>query len=188
MSDLLLREAVVEEVQSSRREIILRAVAYGTFSNVDDGHGRYQEAFKAGAMADHIRLRGDRVRMLRDHDPLRAIGRVEHWDDTAASLIVRSKISATTLGDETLELARDGVLSPSVGFLDPVNGAGHVGQRLTRTKVFLREISLVPFAARDDASVLSVREEAELVVERPLLDQWKAWLALQSPTPAVTVG
>src|SRR5699024_10043996 len=73
-------------------------------------------------------------------------------------------ISQTPAGDEAYTLARDGVIDRfSVGF-EPIES---IEEReddgtlsITHTKVRLREVSLVPFPAYDQAELVQVREDA----------------------------
>ncbi len=73
----------------------------------------------------------------------------------------RAVISKTPLGDEAYTLAKDGVVDRfSVGF-EPIE---HLEEKaddgtvtITHTKVRVREVSLVPFPAYDDAKLTSVR-------------------------------
>jgi uncharacterized protein len=70
------------------------------------------------------------------------------------------KVSKTRLGDEVLELVRDGALTGlSVGFL-PVPGgdrwnADHT--RVERVKALAHHVGVVPFPAYDDARIAAVR-------------------------------
>jgi hypothetical protein len=79
-------------------------------------------------------------------------------EDTEQGLLIRAKISETVLGNETLNLVKDGAIrSFSVGFIPVVNE--QKDNTVIRKKVDLKEVSLVAFPAYDKAEVLSVREE-----------------------------
>jgi phage head maturation protease len=88
------------------------------------------------------------------------------------------------LGDETLQLADDGVLGASVGMAvrpaDQVWSAGRSRRRIA--KAFLDHIALVPNPAYQGAEVLAVRSQVqapsfEAPPATPYLDEVLAYLA-----------
>lgn len=137
-------------------------VPFGRVALVSDGGPRYEEGFELGSFTKTIRERGDRVKLLSQHDSRRnPLGRATMLREDAAGLFGEFRISATAAGDEALELLRDGALdSFSVGFA-PVK---HVkrGRTTWRTEVALREASLVTFPAYEDARVEAVRAWEDL--------------------------
>jgi HK97 family phage major capsid protein len=79
-------------------------------------------------------------------------------EESDEGLLIKAKISETVLGNETLNLVKDGAIrSFSVGFI-PVTDEKK-DKTIIRKKVNLKEVSLVAFPAYDKAEVLSVREE-----------------------------
>lgn len=159
MTDLLTRTYVLDdlEVRASQREITGLFVPFDSPTEI--AHG-VTEAFRRGAFTRTIAERGDRVKLLANHDRDRTLGRATHLDEEARGLVGTVKVSKTTAGDEALELVRDGALdSFSVGFF-PVTG-GDVWTRnrthVDRIEVKLAEVSLTGFPAYDGARVESVR-------------------------------
>ena len=121
-----------------------------------------REIITRGAF-DGIQRRVNRIKVNRDHDERRIVGRaVAIHPDREEGLVAELKISSTELGEETLTLADDGVLDASAGYL-PLPG----GEKwLTRSSVrilkgWLGHIALVPEPAYEGARVLAVRQKAE---------------------------
>ncbi len=130
------------------RTIVGLAVPYGQSADIG---GMYQERFAPGAIADV-----DDVKLFYGHEE--PIGKVVEGRDTEAGFEIVAKVSATQRGDEVLTLMRDGVLNKfSVGFI-PVESEKD-GSTITRTKVSLKEVSVVPFPAFAGANITEVREE-----------------------------
>jgi uncharacterized protein len=153
MSELEIREfsasADIEE-----RTVTGLAVPYGESASIG---GAYQERFQAGAI-DSV----DDVKLFYGHEE--PIGKVVEGRDTEAGFEIKAKISDTPRGNEVLTLLRDGVLNKfSVGFL-PLEQEQE-GSTITRTKVSLKEVSVVPFPAFAGANITEVREEQPEAVE-----------------------
>lgn len=105
--------------------------------------------------------------LFRDHR--NPIGRITAIDDRDDGLYISAAVSDTTEGRDTLTLIRDGVLDRmSIGFEpvshDEVSDAN--GTLVTRTKVILREGSVVPFPAYPTAQITEHRHQ-----EDPMTDQ-----------------
>lgn len=153
MSELEIRsfDAVAD---LEERTIVGLAVPYGQDANIG---GAYQERFVPGAIGSV-----EDVKLFYGHeDP---IGKVVEGRDTEDGYEIRAKISDTAKGNEVLTLLRDGVLNKfSVGFL-PVEQEQE-GSTITRTKVTLKEVSVVPFPAFEGANITEVREDQPEVVE-----------------------
>ena len=142
------------------RTIVGLAVPYGQLADIG---GAYQERFVAGAI-DSV----EDVKLFYGHEE--PIGKVVEGRDTEAGFEILARVSDTPRGNEVLTLMRDGVLNKfSVGFL-PVESERD-GTTITRTKVSLKEVSVVPFPAFTGANITEVREEqvapeAELTIEQ----------------------
>lgn len=141
------------------RTITGLAVPFGRDTEVSDGGGHYLERFVRGAFARTIAERGDRVKLLAQHQRTQLpVGRATVLREDPAGLYAELKVSKTEAGDEVLELVRDGALDGlSVGFR-PIRDR-QAGTVLERVEVRLDEISAVAFPAYDDARVLAVRQE-----------------------------
>ena len=123
------------------------AVPYGQTINV----AGFQERFEPGAIEDV-----SETKLYWNHEDV--IGKVLRGTDTEEGFLIEAKISKTPRGEEVLTLLRDGVIDKfSVGF-QPIEDRDEEGVTV-RTKVRLKETSLVPFPAYSEASVLAVREE-----------------------------
>jgi phage head maturation protease len=88
-------------------------------------------------------------------------------------LLTRVKVAKTLRGDETLALADEDMISPSVGYLikTPADVLMNRQRMLRRVnRAFLDHLSLVESPAYEGAQVLSVREGSAglTVVETPL--------------------
>ena len=173
MLDILLRSLAAPEItrqftpdlevraDGEGRTIAGIIVPFERAARVSDGGPAYDEMFRAGAFAKTIKERGDRVRLLSQHQAGRnPLGRAQLLREDTVGVYGEFKVSRTQAGDESLELVRDGALdSFSVGF-GPIK---HVkeGKTVVRTEVALREVSLVTFPAYQDARILAVRNTLE---------------------------
>lgn len=148
MENMITRSFEIRATDTEKREVSGIAVPYN--DTIDIGGG-WSERFEKGA----VDLTAD-VKLFRDHSDI--IGVVTQMEESDEGLIIRAKISETVLGNETLNLVKDGAIrSFSVGFI-PVTDETK-GKTIIRKKVNLKEVSLVAFPAYDKAEVLSVREE-----------------------------
>jgi len=148
MKDMITRSFEIRATDAEKREVSGMAVPYN--DTIDIGGG-WSERFEKGA----VDLNAD-VKLFRDHEDI--IGVVTEMEETDEGLMIKAKISETVLGNETLNLVKDGAIrSFSVGFI-PVTDVKK-DNTIIRKKVNLKEVSLVAFPAYDKAEVLSVREE-----------------------------
>jgi uncharacterized protein len=148
MENIVTRSFEIRATDAEQRTVEGVAVP---FNDTIDIGGGMQEKFARGA----VDLNAN-VKLFRDHKDI--IGVVTKMSEDANGLNITAKISETTLGNETLNLVKDGAIrSFSVGFI-PVEDLKD-GNTIIRKKVDLKEVSLVAFPAYDKAEVLSVREE-----------------------------
>jgi HK97 family phage prohead protease len=141
------RSFEIRKTDTEKREVAGIAVPYD--DTIDIGGG-WSERFERGA----IDLDAD-VKLFRDHKEI--IGKVTDMSEDTDGLWITARISETTLGNETLELVKDGAIrSFSVGFI-PVKDEKK-DKTIIRKKV---EVSLVAFPAYEAASVVEVREEVK---------------------------
>jgi HK97 family phage prohead protease len=122
------------------------------------------------------------VRAYRSHDKSTPVGRaVALHPARDDGLVAEVKISKTGLGDETLELAADGLLDASVGFAPMKERWSPSREHRRLERVYLDHIALLPDPAYEGANVLDVRREADepelLVVPTPNKDRIIAIIA-----------
>ena len=195
MSDTLeYRAAQVADVSFPNRTVELIVMPYETETMIAERGKVFTEVVSRGAF-DGLEARNARVRVNRDHDVTRTVGRaVAFHPSREEGLVAEIRISATPLGDETLQLADDDVLDASAGFAPLRDSAGRVvpdaevwetRSRRRLNHLYLGHIALTPDPAYQDARVLAVRAH-NLEIQAPLgtpnltrleLDEWRRKLA-----------
>jgi HK97 family phage prohead protease/HK97 family phage major capsid protein len=149
MSNIETRSLELRLENLEERTITGIAVPYGQDANIG---GMYIERFAPGAI-DSV----EDVKLFYGHE--QPIGIVTEGRDVEGGFEITAKVSETSLGNDVLTLMRDGALNKfSVGFV-PVSQEKD-GSTITRTKVSLKEVSVVPFPAYAGASITEVREES----------------------------
>ena len=132
-----------------RRTLAGVALQYGVEAVVSDGQ---KVRFEPGALP----LEGKKPKMYLNHDSTSPIGLVTARELVGDTVMFEAKISETTLGNEALELAKDGVLdSVSVGILPVEFSFDEVGTMVV-TKADWQELSLLPYGAFEAAKVQRV--------------------------------
>jgi HK97 family phage prohead protease len=125
------------------------------------------------------------VHANRDHDITRPVGKVIAFHPSREEgLVAEVKVTRGTLGDETLELCEDGVLSISAGYRpkEPLreNEKWEGRNRVRILKAWLGHVAFTADPAYEGAKVLSVRSADELVegeqISTPNLDIVRGWL------------
>jgi HK97 family phage prohead protease/HK97 family phage major capsid protein len=153
MAEMETREFEVR-ADLEERTITGLAVPYGQDANIG---GAYMERFVPGAISDVTD-----VKLFYGHEE--PIGKVLTGRDTDAGYEITAKVSDTVRGNEVMTLMRDGVLNKfSVGFV-PLESERD-GSTVTRTKVSLKEVSVVPFPAFAGANITEVREDGGIPAE-----------------------
>lgn len=146
MTNLETRTFEVRTTDTEAREVSGLAVPYDTPTRVGD----YTERIERGAVQD-----SDGALLYWRHEE--PIGRVTEARDTDAGWEITARISETPRGDEAYTLLRDGVIDRfSIGF-EPIEHREDEDGTVVRTKVRVREVSLVPFPAYEGAKVAHVR-------------------------------
>ena len=158
MPDIPELRVAATDLEVRHKERIIEGVAapYATWTAV----GSYLESFQRGAFAKTTREGAASLPLLALHNSASIpVGRSIGWADSDDGLIGTWLMAPTDDGDRWLELV-DGhfVRGLSVGF-QPVKQRWEPTDppRCTRTEVSLRETSLVPVAAYEDARVTLVR-------------------------------
>lgn len=149
MSEIETRSVELRLDNLEERTITGIAVPYGQDANIG---GAYIERFAPGAIESV-----EDVKLFYGHET--PIGVVTAGRDAEGGFEITAKVSETSLGNDVLTLMRDGALNKfSVGFV-PIEQERD-GSTITRTKVALKEVSVVPFPAYAGASITEVREES----------------------------
>jgi HK97 family phage prohead protease len=158
--ELHYRTATQVGVDFPQRTIELVVVPYDTDAVVDQPYGRPVVESVAPGAFDGIERRANRIRVNRDHERQRTVGRAVALHTTREEgLVAELRIARTPLGDETLELASDDMLDASAAFLPMPGGAVWTRDRsrVTLTKLWLGHIAMTPDPAYETANVLAVR-------------------------------
>ena len=131
---------------------------YETETVVEHRGRMVREIVSRGAF-DGIERRANRVRVNRDHDVTRTVGRaLTFFPSRDEGLVAELRIAQTELGDETLALADEGILDASAGFMPMPDGETWPDRNLRRVdKAWLAHIAMTPDPAYETANVLSVR-------------------------------
>jgi HK97 family phage prohead protease len=156
MSNIETRSFEVRIADTEERTITGLAVPYGQEANIG---GQYKERFEAGAISDVTD-----VKLFYAHEE--PIGKIIQGRDTDGGYEITAKVSATPRGEEVLTLMRDGVLNKfSVGFVPVEDRWEDNNSTVIRTKVDLKEVSVVAFPAFTGATISEVRNDVESVDE-----------------------
>jgi uncharacterized protein len=138
---------------------------WGVEARVVDAGRLVNETFERGALGNDVAHPG-RVPLTalhpRDAGTL-PIGVTVELEERADAAYGAWHVSKTAIGDEVLELARDGVpLGLSIGFTEVPGGNrwSPDRQRVTRTRAALDHIAVVRVPAYTGAGVAGVREQA----------------------------
>ena len=156
----------IGEVKRKLRLVEVIAVPYDQPALVPYRDELWQESFERGAF-DGIQNRKEIWPVNREHLRGDTVGKVQTWwPERDEGLVAEVKISNTPRGDDTLELAADGVLRASVGF-----GARMRDMVLNRTdmtrrirKAFINHLAFVENPAYVGAEIIDVRDSGHLVV------------------------
>jgi hypothetical protein len=183
---ILYRSSSVVGVNYAQRIIEFVAAPYDEEAVVMWRGEPWRELILRGAW-DGIEKRPNRVKVNREHEKTRTIGKVvSFWPSREEGLVGTARIAKTPLGDETLALADDECLGASVGYAAPsryvqLDKRSRPGLRRV-AKAFMDHLSFVSDPTWESAAVLSVRGAAgpqsaadlpKLVT--PHLDELIAW-------------
>ena len=129
-----------------RRTLAGVAIEYGVDAVVSDGQ---TVRFMPGSLP----LEGKKPKMYLYHDSTQPIGVVTAREEVGNYVMFEAKISETTLGNESLQLAMDGVLdSLSIGAIPEEFSFDEAGTMIV-TKASWQELSLLPYGAFEAAKV-----------------------------------
>lgn len=145
-----------------RRTLAGLALPYNVEATVSDGT-------KVMFLPGSLNAGGKMPKLYLGHDSTQAVGLVTSMVDTPGGMMYEARISETSLGNEALVLAADGVLDAvSVG-VNPTKFSYDENGTMVIAEASWQELSLVPFGAFAGASVDRVaasihQEETEVVL------------------------
>lgn len=164
----------VSRADSDQREITAYAAVFGTPAEITDHDGHYWETITRSAFDRTIAQKGTKFQVLFNHGRdvfgqpsdrfALPLGKPMEIRPDDRGLLTRTKISRTELGDEVLELARDGVITGfsfrarAMGTKRHPKGADGL-PTLERTEFALREYGPGVFVAYEGAEILAVRAQ-----------------------------
>lgn len=185
------------------RTVIAYAATFGDAYEVSDVHGHYYETINRTAFNRTISRGTGNVAVLYNHG--RQLGSLSPSDRFGVplgvslevkaderGLLTRTRYSHTPLGDEILELIRDGAIKTQ-SFRGPIFRSSPPARHtsglplIERTELGLIEYGPSPFSINDGAEILAIRSTTELLTVDPadLTDEERALLlaALNDLTP-----
>jgi HK97 family phage prohead protease len=169
-----------------RRTLAGLALPYNVEATVNDGT-------KVMFMPGSLNSGGKMPKLYLGHDSTQAVGLVTAMVDTPGGMMYEARISETTLGNEALVLAKDGVLDAvSVG-VNPTRFSYDEKGTMIIEMADWQELSLVPFGAFAGASVDRVaasqgipQDEQEVVnIETETPNEELDTMTQPTETPAV---
>jgi HK97 family phage prohead protease len=160
---LLERSATVDHISTAQRLVELVAVPYDVEAKVYWRGQWWTEVFQYGAFTDFIRS-GVLPRVNREHTKGDTVGKILDLRESPEGLIATIKVASTLRGDETLSLAKEDMISSSIGFsFLPGGRILDEARRYIRViRAQLDHLSLVEAPAYEGAKVLSVRNCAQV--------------------------
>ena len=144
------------------RTLVGPLLPWGVKARVLDRGRIVDETFERGALAGNNPGRVPLTALHPKDNQQLPIGVTVELDERDAAAWGAWRVSATTLGDEVLALARDGVpLGLSIGFREVAGGSrwSPDRRRVTRTRAELDHIAVVRKGAYVGAGVVGVREQ-----------------------------
>lgn len=183
------RHSTVADIDARQRIIEIIAVPYDQETDVPWRGDIWHESFDRKSFVG-VESHAGRVQANREHVKGDTVGKVVAADPMhAEGLFARVKIYSTPRGDETLTLAEEGGVFPSIGFRVNSFADQRIDKR-SKTRRILRAFwdhqAFVEDPAYEGAGVLAVRagQSGLVVAEQPLpntpaLDEW-----LNDPTLA----
>ncbi|QDP47494.1 MAG: putative prohead protease [Prokaryotic dsDNA virus sp.] len=150
--ELIYKQSPLGEVQDidSKNGIVKGYASY--FENKDSDN----DIIKRGAYKKTIEENGYRVKYYYQHKLDQPLGKMRELYEDEKGLMFVAEIPKTTLGNDVLELMKNGIITEnSVGIM-PIQKEIKEGYR-ELTEVKLYEVSAVSLASNDQAKILDVK-------------------------------
>jgi HK97 family phage prohead protease len=163
MTDVLVRALTTDlhvRDDGDGRTLVGALVPWGVEARVVDRGRLVVETFERGALADADPARIPLTALHPKDNQQLPIGVTVELDERADAAWGAWRVSRVPLGDEVLELARDGVpLGLSVGFQEVLGGNrwSPDRRRVVRTRAALDHVAVVRVPAYQGAGVVGVR-------------------------------
>lgn len=150
--------AVSVELKADTEKRIVEGYA-SVFGNVD----AHDDVVVKGAFAKTISERKSRIKVLYQHDVYEPIGVPIEMKEDDTGLYTVSKLSTSEVGEKSLQLVKDGVLTEmSIGY-DLIQGDFDADKHVNFLKeIKLWEYSLVTFGANDQALITGVKTISDI--------------------------
>ncbi len=179
-------EFKAEDINESKRTF----AGYASTWDLDQGG----DVIHKGAFKKTISERGNQVKVLWQHDQNQPIGLPISMTEDSKGLLVEAKLSNTTLGNDVIELLKDGVVNQmSIGYSIPANKS-EVNSKGIRdiSEVKLFEFSPVTFPMNESAIITGAKnmrdalamgriEQKDLQQVQELLKDLSTLLAVGEP-------
>ena len=167
---------VLAEDGESPRTISGIAVPWGVEATVSDGT---RVKFERGSLP----VTGKKPKLLKYHDAEQPVGVVTGRIDAEDGMVFTARISATSEGNDMLELIKDeAVDAVSVG-VEVIDGTYDESGTLVIAKADWQELSLVTAPAFKGATITEVAATAPQEESQPMSDKIEA-AAVEAPAPA----
>jgi phage head maturation protease len=156
-----MRASTITDVNVRQRLVDLIAVPWEQEADVWWQGELWREVFTRGAFGG-IEEHAGRIRVNREHRRGNTVGKVVRFADAAEGELAQVKVAQTPMGDETLALAEEDMISASVGFRTRLPSDVRVNQRTKMRRVvraFIDHLAMVESPAYAGAQVLGVRAE-----------------------------
>ena len=167
---------VLAEDGESPRTISGIAVPWGVEATVSDGT---RVKFERGSLP----VTGKKPKLLKYHDAQQPVGVVTGRIDAEDGMVFTARISATSEGNDMLELIKDEALDAvSVG-VEVIDGTYDEAGTLVIAKADWQELSLVTAPAFKGATITEVAATAPQEESQPMSDKIEA-ASVEAPAPA----
>lgn len=174
---------IAEDVDFKERIIDVIAVPWDEEAEIIWRGEPWREVFERGAFNEAIQ-NSVRIPVNREHVRGDTVGRIVNMVDEPRGLLASVRVAKTSRGDDTLQLASEGMLGASVGYFlrkmsDVLLDKRSMMRRVRRA--FLEHLSMVESPAFAGAETVAVRDELSLYpaaglqpLVTPSLDEWMA--------------
>lgn len=173
---MIVRSFAAELSAGDGRTVDVRIVPYGEQITHNDGHGGvpkgvpYKEEFVSGVFAHQVNA-ANRVLANFEHHPGLGgvVGHGLSLREASDGFYGSFRIHETPDGDKALTLIREKVLEGVSVEAKPVRSERTAAGVVRRVKAHMFAIAFTRFGAYENARVLALREEADLIVDEELL-------------------